>query len=136
MSLKAPLATVPDSLDHLLTDATLMATEPRRILAVTAEGSQLDLELDQPTNTLLLTGKLPPIRLSEAAAGSSPRGILGRTVSVLHVSGLHGRSGRVLATWGARRVVEDWEEAPTVTFVLVGTEEGAYVLERSDVSTL
>jgi hypothetical protein len=136
MALETSLVTVPNSLDHLLESASLMTSEPRCILAAVADGNGLLLELDQPTNTLLLTGRLPPIRLSETAAASSPRGLLGRTVSILHVFGLHGSSGTVLATWEARRVAEDWEDVPVVTFVLVGTEDGAYVLERFNVLAL
>lgn len=131
---RPPLVTIPDSLVHILSNARLMMTpEPRRIVAVHAEGDVLKFELDGPS-TLLLTSVVPPIQPTEESksvemvAESATSRLLGACVATMR-----GFSGVVLATWEARREVEDWDVAPVVTFLLVGTESGSHVMERCDV---
>lgn len=134
MSLLPLLVSIPDSLVHCIAGARVMTTpEPRRVTNVAVEGQHLVLELDG-TSHLLLTGRLPAIhvaddsRATEMIAATAGSKMLGRKVSTLR-----GFEGVVLATWEARRAVEEWEEAPIVTFLLVGTDDAAHVLERCDV---
>jgi hypothetical protein len=130
-----PFIAIPNSLVHILTNATVLdQPEPLHVLSVMADGNSLSFEMDRPSK-LLLTAYMPPVRLSEERrieGDMTSRGgqLVGKTVKTVR-----GNGTMVLAAWEARRAVEPWEDAPVVTFLLVGDENATHVLERADIFT-